>query len=40
MTDKKLEDTVEYSIFEYVIANQCPMHQIENNFICTPKCYN
>ena len=39
VTDKKLDDAVEYSIFEDDIANQIFIHEIENNFICTPECY-
>ena len=39
MIDKELNDAIEYSIFEDGIANQCLIHEIENNFICMLECY-
>ena len=40
IAEKEIEDTVEYDIFEIFIVMQCLMHEKENNFICTPKCYS
>ena len=37
MADKELKDTVKYKIFEGFTANKCLMHEMENNFVCTPE---
>ena len=39
ITDNNTDDTIEYSIFKVAIANQCLMHETQNNIICSLQYY-
>ena len=39
ITDNNTDDTIEYRIFEDVIASQCLMHDIKTKFVHNQKCY-
>ena len=36
MTYNETDAKIKYKIFENVIANRCFIHEIENDFLCTP----
>ena len=40
MRNNNADETIQYGYFKDVIGHHCLMHEIENNFVYTPECFN